>query len=139
MHKDYYEGVLQLRNPNEKVIEFIRKALSEEKTVFITKETQVTDGIDLYFTSQRFLQCMGRMLKRHFPGELVLSPKIHTKNRQTSKDVYRVNVLFRLSRHNVNDVLSYRGERIKITNLGGKVYAKSLDSGKKMSINYKDL
>jgi len=60
------------------------------------KKEYVRNGIDFYLTSQRYAQSLGKKLKKTFKGELKISSKLFTVNRQTSKNVYRVNVLFRL-------------------------------------------
>ena len=139
MHKDYYEGILQLRNPNEEVIKFIKNQIKKRTNVLITKEEKVNNGIDFYITSQKYLQVIGKKLKKHFRGELKISSRLHTKNRQTSKNVYRVNVLFRPVKNNPGDILNFKGDRIKILKLGKKILAKNIKTGKKLSINYKDL
>ena len=98
-HSTYFEAILQLRNPKSEIIDFINKALEKEKSkgVFLTKEEEVTNGIDYYITSKRFASKLGRLLKKKFKGELKLSPRLFTKDWLTSKDVYRLSVLFRAS------------------------------------------
>ena len=41
MHANYYEGVLQLRNPTEQAEQFIIHEFKRKKTVFITKEKRM--------------------------------------------------------------------------------------------------
>lgn len=139
MHQDYYEGILQLRNPNEEAIEFIKNQVKKRTNVFIAKEQKVNNGIDFYISSQKYLQTIGKKLKKHFRGELKISSRLHTKNRQTSKNVYRVNILFRLAKCNIGDILNFRGDKIKILKMGKKILAKDMKTGKKISISYKDL
>ena len=95
-HSNYYEAILQLRPYNEKVVDFILKKISERKNVYIAKEVSLKTGIDLYLTDQRFARALGRRLKRNFKGKLILSRKLHTRDRQTSRNIYRVTVCFRL-------------------------------------------
>ena len=116
MDQNYYEGKLQLRNPNEEVINFIRnqfklrnsknfESLENSKNfqkhnekVWIAKQETVKNGMDLYISSNRFLLALGKKLKKSFKGELKKSRKLHSKDRQTSKTTYRVTVLFRLDK-----------------------------------------
>ncbi|MBL7054224.1 hypothetical protein ISS05_00535 [Candidatus Woesearchaeota archaeon] len=139
MHKDYFEGILQLRDPNEEVFEFIQNQIEKRSDVFITKALKVNNGIDLYITSQKYLQALGKKLKKHFKGELKISSKLHTKSRQTSKNLYRVSVLFRPSKYNAGDILNFKGDQIKILKLGKKILAKNIKTGKKLNLNYQDL
>jgi NMD protein affecting ribosome stability and mRNA decay len=93
----YFEGILQLRNPNEEVLNFIRNQFKNNSKAWIAKEEGLKTGIDLYISSNKFLLSLGKKLKKSFKGELKTSRKLYTKNRLTSKNVYRVTVLFRLS------------------------------------------
>lgn len=96
MHPDYYEGILQLRNTNEEVLNFIRNQFKDNKKAWIAQEVRLKTGFDYYISSNRFLLALGKRLKKSFKGELKISRRIHTRDRLTSKDVYRVTVLFRL-------------------------------------------
>lgn len=132
-NKDYFEGVLQLRNPNKEVIDFIRDNVEKRKDVLITKEKKINNGIDLYFTSQRFLRALGKRLKVKFNGELKESRKLFTRKRLTSKDVYRVNVMFRLLNFRVNDIINYRNQKIRIKSVGKLISGVDINNGKKVS------
>ena len=82
---------------------------------------------------------LGKKLKGKFSGEFKKSAKLFTRNRQTSKEVYRLTILFRLSKFSKGDIIGYKGDKLIIVNLGKKVFAKSITTGKKYNINYKDL
>ena len=97
MDHNYYEGILQLRNPNEEVINFVRNQFKNNEKVWIAKQEKLKTGIDLYVSSNKFLLSLGKKLKKSFKGELKTSRKLHSRNRVTSKNIYRVTVLFRLS------------------------------------------
>jgi len=97
MNQQYYEGTLQLRNPNEEVLNFIRNQFKNNQKVWIAKEKDLKTGIDLYISSNKFLLSLGKKLKKSFKGELKTSRRLHSKSRITSKNVYRVTVLFRLN------------------------------------------
>ena len=67
MHDDYFEGILQLRNPTEEVYKFLANQFRDHPKYWIAKK-----------------------------GELKLSKKLFSQDRLTSKMVYRGTVLFRL-------------------------------------------
>jgi len=138
MHANYYEGVLQLRNPTEQVEQFIIHEFKRKKTVFITKEKRMKDGVDLYVTDQRFLQSLGKRLQEAFPGELKVSGTLHTRNKQTSKDVYRITVFFRLYPFARGKHYRYRGEDVMIMRWGKKVTVKSA-SGRRLLVDFHEL
>ena len=93
----YFEGILQIRNPKKEVTDFIQREIESAKKrgVHATGIKEVKGGVDYYLSSIKYLRKIGRELKRRFPGELKESPKLFSRNRQTSKAIYRLNVLFR--------------------------------------------
>jgi len=92
----YFEGVLQIRNPNEEVLNFIENQFRNNDKVWISRVEELKTGVDFYVSSNKFLKQLGKKLKKSFKGELKLSKKIFTTNHLTSKDVYRGTVLFRV-------------------------------------------
>ena len=138
-NREYYEGILQLRNPNEEVLDFVLKLVKKRDIALISKKEKVRNGFDFYLTSQKFLQHIGKKLKRHFQGELKISSRLHTRSRITGKDVYRVNVLFRMHEFRKGDVVDYKGEKIRIIGISKKILAKDSKTGRKLTLNFGDL
>ena len=138
-HSQYFEGILQLRNTDKDVLDFVLNLVEKRDGVSVSKIEKVANGLDLYFTSQKFLQQVGKKLKGNFNGELKTSVKLFTRNRITGKEVYRVNVLFR--QHNIKkgDIIPYKGEEVQIIGVGKKILAKNTKTGKKLTLNFKDL
>ncbi|HLC96800.1 MAG TPA: NMD3-related protein [Candidatus Nanoarchaeia archaeon] len=91
----YYQGILQLRNPPEEALNFVKNQLAHDAKVWVAKEEKFKTGIDLYLSSNKFLLQLGKKLKKSFKGKLIISRRIHTTSRITSKEVYRVTVCFR--------------------------------------------
>jgi NMD protein affecting ribosome stability and mRNA decay len=92
----YFEAVFQLRNPNKEAVSCIVNAVNKRKDVFIAKQIEVKGGIDFYISSQRFTRSLGKKLKKSFKGELKESKKLFGMNHQTSRQVYRGTMLFRI-------------------------------------------
>lgn len=135
----YFEGILQLRNIENEVVEFVIKEIEKNENLNIAKIQKVRNGFDIYVSKQRFLRNLGNKLQNHFGGELIASTKLHTRNRITSKEVHRVNMLFRVPKFKKRDVIDYKGEKIKIIDIHKKVFAKDIKTGKKLNIRFKDL
>ena len=93
----YFEGILQVRNPDDALESFIRKRLedAEKRGVFANKILEVKNGVDYYMSDKRFLRRLGKELKKNFKGELKESAQLFSRDKQTSKDIFRLNVLFR--------------------------------------------
>jgi len=140
MHnKDYFEGTLQLRNIGDEVVEFAVKEIEKNENANIAKISKVTNGIDIYVAPQKLLRSLGNKLQHHFSGQLIVSRKLHTRSRVTSKDLYRVNVLFRIPKFKKGDIIEYKGDKIKVISIQKKVFAKDIKTGKKLNLNFKDL
>jgi len=138
-HKDYFEGILQLRNPNKEVIDSALNEIEKNENSSVAKIEKVPNGIDIYMWPQRFLRNLCKKLQNKFGGQVTISTKLHTKNRITSKEVYRVNALFRIPSFKRGDIIDYKGEKIKIINIHKKVFAKDIKTGKKLNLSFKDL
>ena len=135
---DYYQGILQLRDVNEEILSFVHNQIKKRSDTAVTKTVKFSNGVDLYITSQKFIRILGKKLKESFGGQLKISSKLHTKSRQ-GKDLYRVNVLFRLSRYRKGDVVTIRGDKVRLIKIGKKVFARDLGTGKKVTIRSSDL
>lgn len=94
----YYEAILQIRPKNKGVLDFVKELIDKRNDTFISKEKENKYGYDLYLTSQKFAQIIGRKLKKAFKGELKISRKLYGRSRQTSRIVYRLTVCFRLKK-----------------------------------------
>jgi len=85
------------------------------------------------------LRSLGNKLQNEFGGQLTVSTKLHTRSRMSGKELYRVNMLFRLPKFKKGEIIDYKGEKIKIISIHKKVHAKEVKTGKKLNINFKDL
>lgn len=135
---DYYQGILQLRDINNEILSFIRNQVKKRGDVAITKTVKLGNGFDFYITSQKFITMLGKKLKESFGGELKISSKLHTRNRQ-GKNLYRVNALFRLSKYKKGDVVEVRGDKVRLIRIGKKIFARNLKTGNKVTIRKSDL
>ncbi len=135
---NYYQGILQLRDVDNDVVDFVRNQIDKRNDVLITKTVKAGNGIDMYITSQKFIRILGKKLRESFGGELKTSIKLHTKSR-TGKDLYRVNVLFRPVKYKRGDIVVVRGDEVKLLAVGRRVFARDMKTGKKIRIRNSDL
>ena len=82
--QNYFEGTLQLRNSTEEILEIVKKEIANAQDAEIAKIKLVKNGVDIYISRQRALRSLGNKLQKQFPGQLVVSTKLHTKKRITS-------------------------------------------------------
>ncbi len=130
-HADYYEGILQLRNPSTELINYVKRKISNDQKAVISKEKKVGNGLDLYLSSQHYLQSLGKDLKKRFSGFSKTSQKLHTVSKGTGKRLYRVTVLFRLLKFKKGDLVKIGGEEFRILAVNKKAFVKNTRTGKK--------
>ena len=135
---NYYQGILQLRDINNEIATFVHNQIQKRNDVAVTKTVKFSNGIDMYITSQKFIRMLGKKLRERFGGELKVSSKLHTRNRQ-GKDLYRINVLFKLSKYKIGDVVMIRGDQARLLQIGRKIFARDLKTGKKITVRKSDL
>ena len=138
MRAEYYEGILQLRNPTEGVLNYVQNSMKQDGKVRLAKMTNYQNGYDLQLSSQKFITNLGNKLKLKFGGELVISRK-ETGFNKHGKAQFRVNVLFRQYPFKKKDTVKYKGEEYKIILLEHKVRIKSLQSGKSITVGYGEI
>ena len=138
MRAQYYEGILQIRNPSEKVLDFIEEEIARDGKVFIAKKDILKNGYDLQMSSQMFLRKLGRKLNLKFGGELIFSRKAAGTNKH-GKSQYRVSVLFRQYPFRKGGTVMHRGEEYTVMELAHRVRIKSKLNGQSKTVGYDEL
>ncbi|MEE9525409.1 MAG: NMD3-related protein [Candidatus Woesearchaeota archaeon] len=133
---NYYEGILQIRNPTKAILKVARKMIENKKRMFIAKQIKVRNGYDFYLSSQKIMRHIGNDLQTRFGGQTKISKKLHTVNKQSGKRVYRVTMLFRLYNLKVGDVVRAGAKFMKITRLGRRVYGIDIEKNRQISVDY---
>ncbi|MFC1648660.1 NMD3-related protein [Nanoarchaeota archaeon] len=134
MHKDYFEAILQLRNPSKPAQDFALKALGDS----IGKIKKVRNGYDIFVQNKKIAERAGRQVRDEFGGDFNIAPRIFSRDPQTSKELYRLNILVRFPGYQKKDVLKVDNVLLLVTGLGKKLTGKNLMTGKKIIMNYPD-
>ena len=58
---------------------------------------------------------------------------------ESSKELYRLNVLYRCWGIRIGSIIEVRGEKIKVMGMGKRIQGKRLSDGKNRYINFKEL
>lgn len=133
-----FNGILQLRNPNEDILNFVKNELKKgrEKGYHCNKQSEVTNGMDYQLTDSQFTRNVGKALQNKFGGELVETAKLVSRSRETSKDLYRITVLFRYPLFKKGDIVDYKGREVKVINFANKVYVEDMQTHKKEQVEF---
>ncbi len=134
----YFEGILQLRNPSQEVVDFVEDSVERDKKCWVSEIKEVRNGLDFYLSSNQYLKTLGKKLKEKFPGELKMSSSLHTKSK-TGKDLYRGTVLFRFIDIKKGDQIEDKGEEYEVLGVGTKVLMKNIKTGKKKQLGFEEI
>ena len=134
---DYFEGTLQLRKVPDELLEYVYSYI-KKNNIFIAKEKKQPNGMDITISDQRKIQNLGQYLQKNFGGILKISPQVHTRDRQTSKDVHRVNVYYEAPNYIKGDVVKVEDKMILVNKISKTLSGLDLISGRKTTVNLQD-
>ncbi len=136
---NYFEGILQLRDIDDEVIDYAISECEKQSPQMIAKIKACRNGIDIFVQSNRFLKKLGKIISEKYNGELITTAKLHTRDKQKSKNLYRITVLFRQCRITKGDILVIKGDEYKVMGIAKKVNLKSTKDGRKRSYSFGEL
>jgi nonsense-mediated mRNA decay protein 3 len=141
----YFEAILQIRSANPDVLDRCASQLQERvsglrsRGLFINKVDRFDDGFDLYLTSNKLAQVIGREILDHYGGTIKVSPRLFSKNHQTSKDLYRVNVFVKLPEFDRGDYIVVNDRVHLVEKLGKKIKLVEMQGGGSIIADYDKL
>lgn len=136
----YFESILQLRNCNEEILSFIRREVLKQnkKGIYITKEVPLEkyslEQIDIYLTNQTYAKTLAEKVRKNFGGIIKKNAQHYSLDWQTSKTVYRLNLLLELPNYKKNDVIKMNNHLYKIQSIGSKIHVVDLKTNTKTSL-----
>lgn len=116
----YFTAILQLRNPPAGVLEYIENHLLPlaEKGVAINKVEDTPRGPDLYMTHKGAARQLAEKLVRKYGGAMKTSEQLFSHDKQTGKDLFRLNVLVQFATFAPGDAVLLNGHAVLITGTG---------------------
>lgn len=129
----YFTAKLQLRNPREDILDFLHEFMRPlaPKGVGINKVEDSPNGVDLFVTHKSAARKAGLALVEKFGGKFSESEQLFSRNHQTSKNLYRLNVRIEFPKFKLGDVVLVDDRAVLIKGLGKKCSGVDLDSGRK--------
>ena len=143
---EYYEGILQIRNlrkgdknkTENTVDSIVRKSVLKTKG-FIKERKDVKDGIDYYMSPIKSIRKAAFEVQKKLGGTISFNEKLITRNKQKSKNVYRVNAVVRLPPFKKGDVITNNNNLILlVTDTREKISCVNLKTGDKVLIDFKE-
>jgi NMD protein affecting ribosome stability and mRNA decay len=131
---EYFEGELQLRNITPEIDSFIKEYIGDTE-LFISDRKKNRNGIDLKLSDQKKLQNLAHQLQKRFGGQLKISPRIYSKDRQSSKEIYRVNAFYKAPDYHAGEAVKIDNKIILVSDVKKNISGTDLKTGKKVSVN----
>ena len=143
---EYFEAILQVRSANmdvlEKSVELLNQRVDNlrHRGLFINKIKRQSEGYDLFMTNKKMAQSLARELYDVYGGVYKASPHLQTRDKQKSKNVYRVSVFIRLPGFVKGDIIVTDDDKVfKVDKLGKKIKLLNLDKNSFENIEYKKI
>lgn len=142
-HSQYFEGMIQLRY-NSQIASRVEIDLQKQtkywadKQVFITKENSNDEGKDLWLTSKKEMSVFSDKLQRKYGCVVVKSAKLFSRNKQTSKNIYRLNILVKFPEFIEGGIILVNNKIAKVLQLRRQIKALDLKTGKTFGFFLKD-
>ncbi|MBW2994789.1 hypothetical protein KY312_00405 [Candidatus Woesearchaeota archaeon] len=112
----YFQGILQLRNVDDSIVQYVLNQFEKNK-ISIGKIEEVKNGLDIYSSSNKFSRKLAHKLQNEFGGEIKESPKLYSKSKLTSRNIYRLNVLYLAPSIRKGEIVKVNDKIIKVSSL----------------------
>jgi len=132
----YFEGILQLRHANAEVKEYIKRYVAKTKNVFVNNVVEKKDSVDYYFVTKRHIMPLATKVIRNFGGYVSQNPQLFSHNKQTSKDLYRLNVLLVVPKFKKGDIVLVNKKPILLRKMSKIIVGLDLSKGKIMNFTF---
>ena len=139
VHKDYFEGTIQLRNASKELVDFVKQLIEKTPDVWIVKETKIKSGLDMRISSLKFLRRLPEKIKQRFFGISKMSSTLFSRNKQTGKNIYRGTVMFRQASFKRGAVFVVRGVEMQVQSISDKVQLREKENGKKHLMDFDEV
>ena len=133
---EYYEAILQLRDVEDKVVDFVEKEIVRVK-LHIAKKIKIKNGFDYQLSDNELTRALGKRLQQKFGGDLKVTASLQT--RKNNKNLYRVTVLFRGINFKKGNLIEYQGDQYTVKSLGKDIFLQNVKTGKKSHVRYRDM
>jgi len=137
-HESYFEATIQLRNVTKEVIDYVIKEI-DDNGVVISREVEIENGMDFNVDNKTFARQLGKQLQNKFSGAVKMSASVFSRDKMSSKEIFRVTMLFKQFPLKIGEEFSYKGKQYKISALGYKLVAEDIESKKKRTLAFSEL
>ncbi len=133
----YFEGTLQVRNEDEEARRFLLDFVGRSGAG-VAKEAKARNGTDYFLTSKAVVEKAAHALQARFGGLVKTSAQLFSRNKQTSKEIFRVNALIELPPFREGDAVRAEQRPLFVVERGKRIKFWDPQRGKYRFHEYKD-
>lgn len=137
-HGEYFEGIVQLRDVDEGVVEKVLKLIERDGRAVVTNIQRVRGGWDLFLSSQKYVRVLARKLPVLLGGVVKTTATLHTRDK-TGRDLYRVTLAWRPLKVGKGDEVWFKGRKWRVLHAGEQVQIQDVVSGEKRRVKDEDV
>ncbi len=132
---DYFEGILQVRNVD---LEKKRRVFSlvEKEGAYVNKVIEGNKSVDFYFVKKKFIGRVAEKIVDEFGGVADYNAQLFSQDKQSSKELFRLNVAVHIPDFSKGDVVFFKDSLILIKSLGKQISGFDFLSNKNISFKY---
>jgi NMD protein affecting ribosome stability and mRNA decay len=135
-HPEYYEGVLQLREIKQEVIDFAKKEI-KKSGVHVAKTLKTKNGTDIFLSDNDFTRSLGKRLQQKFGGQLLVTASLF--GRKSGKEIHRLTVLFRQAHFKKGNKVDFNGDEYLVKMINKDILLQNSLNGKKVHIKFNEI
>ena len=107
----------------------------------VNKEIEIDDSgknIDFYYTDKGYLKIIAEKLRSSFGAIIKQNAQLFSIDWETSKNLYRLNVLVEFPIYNKGDVIKLDGHLYKVVSMDEKIHVTNLETHTKTLLPHKE-
>lgn len=134
----YYQGVLQLRNASNTILETVLHHIQSlaSKGIAINKTVPEPPNYDLYMNDRKAIISIARKIQSQFGGKLLEDARHFSYDWLKSKNIYRTNITLFLFSQVKHDVVSNRqGRLFRVLSVQQKMTLKAYDTAELVTVD----
>ena len=132
----YFEGILQLRNADLDVKNFVNSLIKKTEDLYVNKVVEKQDSVDFYFVKKKFIGRIADKLAFEYGAFVDHNAQLFSQDKQTSKELFRLNVAVHIPPFRRWDVILKNGDLILVTSTSKGISGKDLFNDKNVSFKY---
>lgn len=128
-----HEGILQFRGDyrleqNKKIIDFINDDIEKNRFrgVHCVDVKSSKNAVDFMLTNKTYIPNLVRRVQAKFGGTYSVNEQLFSRDRLTSKDIYRLNVLYVAPVYQIGQVVVIDGKPVRINSMGKDISGTNL-------------